>query len=140
MKEVMEAAPKLITGARGLWRVRQAKAVLLKDAVLKETISPTVKIYTKTGDIQRAALDFYQMHPYDIKAVKDLQSEKARAARIGKYTVRIDKNLSVCKASPCHSITMIKPSSEGARREEIIVMYTYKFDGIKLRIGSLTSP
>ena len=38
---LLKANPKLITGARFLWRVRQAKKVLLKDAVLVDTIFST---------------------------------------------------------------------------------------------------
>ena len=58
---LLKANPKLITGARFLWRVRQAKKVLLKDAVLVDTIFSTSEKmilaqmgkYINKGPVQR---------------------------------------------------------------------------------------
>ena len=126
MKEFVEIGGKLITHAKMFLRARKAKKVLLKDAVLHRDISSrTGKFYTKAGDKQRAAKDFNEMHPYDIK---DIQGTKW--GRIGQYSVRFDKYIPQCKASPCHTIQMVKLDG----MDGIIVMYTNRLDRLNLNL------
>ena len=117
---LLKASPKLITGARFLWRVRQAKKVLLKDAVLVDTIFSTDKVYKKAGGVKRAKQDFLDMHLHNDKYST---SEKIIAAQMGKYKVLYKESDPKCKA-PCPVIDMWKPSFPGARKERIVIVYS----------------
>ena len=116
----LKASPKLITGVRFFWRVRQAKKVLLKDAVPVDSVFSKDKVYKKAGGAKRAKQDFLDMHLYNDKYST---SEKIIEAQMGKYKVLYKESDPKCNA-PCPVIDMWKPGAPGAPQERIVVVYS----------------
>ena len=129
--KILKGTGKVITRARIMWRVQQAKLILWQDAQ-PLSIFPSYKAYMKRGGEQRADGDYFEMHMsfYEIKAVKTFDGDDAIVGQIGKYTVTYRKQNPTCNP-PSPTIELVTPATaSGAGGKYMIVVYA---DAIELK-------